>query len=105
MPSPEVPTAVSLGGWLHVDPVLAAEIMAGAGFDRCCIDLRHGLTTEATLVPALAAVAGAGVPAWARVRADDPSTASWALDMGADAVVVPQVSSAAQARAALGFCH
>ncbi|GAA1905398.1 aldolase/citrate lyase family protein [Nocardioides lentus] len=96
---------LSLGAWLNLDSVLAAEAVVRAGHDWAAVDLQHGETQATGLVPMLAAVAGCGVPAWVRTQARDYAQASWALDMGADVVVIPQVSSAAQGAEALAFCR
>jgi len=93
-------TTLSYGAWLDLDSVLAAEALAVAGFDWVAIDLQHGEAPRASVVGLLAAVQGRGAAAWVRVQADDLTMAAWCLDMGADVVVVPQVSSAAEAHAA-----
>jgi len=94
-------TTLSYGAWLDLDSVLAAEALAVAGFDWVAIDLQHGEAPRASVVGLLAAVQGRGAAAWVRVQADDLTMAAWCLDMGADVVVVPQVSSAAEAHAAV----
>ncbi|MCH1865625.1 HpcH/HpaI aldolase/citrate lyase family protein [Nocardioides sp. CFH 31398] len=91
----------SYGAWLDLDSVLAAEALAVSGFDWVAIDLQHGEASRSSVLALLAAVQGRGAQAWVRVHADDLTTAAWCLDMGADVVVVPQVSSAAEAAAAV----
>ncbi|WP_299058312.1 aldolase/citrate lyase family protein [uncultured Nocardioides sp.] len=91
----------SYGAWLDLDSVLAAEALAVSGFDWVAIDLQHGEVPRSSVVGLLAAIQGRGAAAWVRTHADDLTTAAWCLDMGADVVVVPQVSSAAEARAAV----
>ncbi|MDF3305355.1 aldolase/citrate lyase family protein [Rhodococcus sp. T2V] len=98
-------TAPSLGAWLTLDSVFAAELMVRTGFDWAVIDLQHGALGTDAVVPLLSAVQGAGVEAWVRTQATNYAQANWALDMGADVVVVPQIGSAAQACEAVGFCR
>ncbi len=66
---------------------------ARAGLDWVLVDLEHGSGTEADLLPQLAAIAGTGVPALVRVEEGTRLRIGRALDLGADGVMVPQVST------------
>src|SRR4051794_27217053 len=79
--------------------------MARAGFDWCCLDTQHGLHAAGDLVSSMQALAAAGCPGYVRVGADRHEDIARALDAGAQGVVVPQVSSAARARAAVAACR
>jgi 2-keto-3-deoxy-L-rhamnonate aldolase RhmA len=75
------------------------ELAATAGFAAVVIDLEHSPITISDL-PALAAAArGAGIYAIARVANNIAQTIGQALDAGVDGVMVPHVSSTAEARA------
>ncbi|MFT4307286.1 MAG: aldolase/citrate lyase family protein [Microbacterium sp.] len=92
------------GAWiLGTDPA-SARTIATAGFDWVALDLQHGRLDDARMYDVLAATADT-VPRWVRVRALDPGLIGRALDSGADGVIVPQVSSAADARAAVVATH
>lgn len=95
----------SVGGWCHVDSTYAVEIMGRAGFDWCCLDTQHGLHAVTDLVGPLQALSAAGCPGYVRVGADRHEDIARALDAGARGVIVPQVSSAAQARSAVASCR
>jgi 4-hydroxy-2-oxoheptanedioate aldolase len=95
----------SIGGWSHVDSTYAVEIMARAGFDWCCLDMQHGLHTVGGLVAGMQALASAGCAGYVRVGANRHEDIARALDAGARGVIVPQVSSAEQARAAVAACR
>lgn len=74
--------------------------MAGvAGFDFCWIDCEHGSFYLEQAVEMVRAADAVGMPALIRVPNQDPSFIMRALDTGALGVVVPNVSTAEQARA------
>jgi 4-hydroxy-2-oxoheptanedioate aldolase len=87
------------GTFLNLGSIQAAEVCARAGLDWVLVDLEHGAGTEADLLPQLAAIAGAGSGATALVRVEEGTRLriGRALDLGAEGVMVPQVSSAAAA--------
>ena len=93
------------GGWSVTSDPVTAGAMAAAGLDYIVIDLQHGTATERDL-PALAnAISRAGAVPAARVRHAHPADIGRALDLGCAGVIVPNVDSEAQARAAAGACH
>ncbi|GAA4691395.1 aldolase/citrate lyase family protein [Pseudonocardia yuanmonensis] len=95
----------SIGGWCHVDSTYTVEIMARAGFDWCCLDMQHGLHTVGGLLAGMQALAAAGCAGYVRVGANRHEDIARALDAGARGVIVPQVSSPEQARAAIAACR
>ncbi len=96
---------VLYGAWSVTSDPLTAGAMAAAGLDYVVIDLQHGSATERD-VPALTnAISRAGATPAARVRHAHPADIGRALDLGCAGVIVPNVESAAQARAAVGACH
>jgi 4-hydroxy-2-oxoheptanedioate aldolase len=86
------------GTFLNLGSIQAAEVCARAGLDWVLVDLEHGSGTEADLLPQLAAIASAGVPALVRVEEGTRLRIGRSLDLGADGVMVPQVASVAAAR-------
>jgi 2-keto-3-deoxy-L-rhamnonate aldolase RhmA len=84
-----------------VPRVEVVEIAAAAGFDAVVLDREHGPVDVADLLPLVAAAHGAGIHAIVRVPANDAPMICAALDVGADAVLVPHVSSAEAAAAAI----
>jgi 4-hydroxy-2-oxoheptanedioate aldolase len=77
------------------------EIFAHAGFDLVVIDLEYGPINLETAENMVRAANAAGVASAVRVIANTPEHISAALSLGIDAVVVPQVSSEAEAVAAV----
>ncbi|MFC4948142.1 HpcH/HpaI aldolase family protein [Pseudonocardia sp. GCM10023141] len=95
----------TIGGWCHIDSGYAVEVMGTAGFDWCCVDTQHGLTRAGGLVGALHALEASGCPGYVRVGANAHAEIAHALDAGARGVIVPQVSSADAALAAVAACR
>jgi 2-keto-3-deoxy-L-rhamnonate aldolase RhmA len=77
--------------------------MAGAGFDWVLIDTEHGSFSNEGLQTCLVAFNGSPTVPW-RVAWNDHVLIKQALDMGAEGILVPMVSSTAEARAAVSAC-
>ncbi|WP_238006476.1 aldolase/citrate lyase family protein [Dactylosporangium sp. AC04546] len=77
------------------------DLICVAGFDAVIIDMEHSTHSRRTVEFALTVAASRGVPAVVRVPDGTPATIQAVLDSGADAVLVPQVTSAQEARAAV----
>jgi 4-hydroxy-2-oxoheptanedioate aldolase len=91
----------SLGVWCNSGSPVIAELAGRAGVDWVLLDTQHGAVSDADLLPCMQAVGLGGSPALVRVGSDDPRLIMRALDLGAAGVVVPLVSSPAQAAAAV----
>lgn len=89
------------GTFLNLGSPLTVEIAGLAGFDWLLIDHEHGPGGEDTLLHQLHAAAA--TPAFAVVRIAQNETPRFkrVLDVGAMGVMVPYVSTAAEARAAV----
>ena len=90
-----------VGCFLNTGSPVAAEICARAGFDWVLIDLEHGSATEADLLPQLQAVAAGGTTPLVRVEANERPRFTKALDAGAEGVMVPRITDAADAERAV----
>lgn len=93
------------GCWLHLDSPIAAEILALAGFESFIIDHEHGpgeLTGAVRLMQAISATPASPIM---RVPWNDPVMLKRALDIGVEGVMIPSVSSADEARAAVAACR
>jgi 4-hydroxy-2-oxoheptanedioate aldolase len=93
------------GGWNVTGDVIAAGVLAAAGLDYVVIDMQHGGATERDLPGLTAAIERAGATPLARVRYAHPADIGRALDLGCAGVIVPNVDTAEQARAAVATCH
>jgi 4-hydroxy-2-oxoheptanedioate aldolase len=94
----------TFGGWLTVANPMIAEIMAGAGFDWVLIDTEHGGFSNEGLLTCLVAFNGSPTVPMVRVAWNDHVLIKQALDMGAEGILIPMVSSPEEARAAVSAC-
>lgn len=94
-----------LGTWLSLGSSVVAELAADSGFDWLLIDLEHGCGSEAALFPQLQAMRGSGAAAIVRVGAPHADLIARVLDWGADGIMVPHVSTVAEAEACVAAIH
>lgn len=87
--------------WLCTGSLLNAEICAGSGLDWLLIDMEHGPNTLTTVQQQLQAIAAYPVTPVVRVPVNDPVIIKQVLDTGAQNLLVPMVSSAVEAEAAV----
>ncbi len=82
---------------------LAAELCGQAGFDWAVLDLEHGAATEADLLALLYAVGTTPMAPLVRPQSAERLRVGRALDLGAAGVVLPQLQSLDEVRAALRY--
>ena len=87
------------GGWVCSGSPVMAEIMAGSGLDWVLIDMEHAPNGLESTLAQLHAVSAYPVTAVVRVPAADDVVLKQVLDLGAQTVLVPMVSTPEQARA------
>ena len=87
-----------IGTILTIDHPSTIEIAKLAGFDWLWIDAEHGRFNELSAATACAINAG-GPPMFVRVPDKSETTLKRYLDIGADGLILPQVSSVEDARA------
>jgi 2-dehydro-3-deoxyglucarate aldolase len=86
-----------LGSWITLNNPSIAEIMADAGFDWLCVDMEHSVTDYAEAQQLILAIQSKGIKAFVRVGNNNPRIIKRVLDAGADGIIVPSVSSKAEA--------
>ena len=86
------------GLWVCSGSPLVAEICAGSGVDWVLVDMEHSATSLETALTQLQALAAYPTTPVVRVPSDDPVTIKQVLDVGAQNLLVPMVSSGDQAR-------
>lgn len=90
-----------LGPFINLCHPAVMEIAGLAGFDFAIIDTEHGEISSDRAVDMVRAAQLAGVSPVLRVYANQPELIAKALDIGAEAVQVPQICSKAEAEAAV----
>lgn len=89
------------GMWVCTGSPLVAEICAGAGLDWLLIDMEHSPNGLESTLAQLQAVAAHPVSPLVRVPIGDVVTIKQVLDLGAQNILVPMMSSKADAEAAV----
>lgn len=90
-----------IGMWCSLADPYSAEIVSGAGFDWLLLDTEHSHADIATVLSQLQAVAPYPCSPVVRPPANDPVVIKRLLDVGAQSLLIPQVESAEEARAAV----
>ncbi|MBO0679055.1 hypothetical protein JRC04_16440 [Mycolicibacterium sp. S2-37] len=91
---------VTTGPWVTLTDPHAVEALAKLDLDYLVIDCQHGSADLGSVLPMLRAAALHDKPVLIRVPANEPWQLMRALDLGAAGVIVPMVSTAAEAAAA-----
>ena len=92
---------VSFGSWVSLTDPLAAQIMAHSGFAWLVIDMEHGPVALDALPAIVNAIRTTDVEPLVRAAWNTPSDIQPVLDSGASGIMVPMVSSAADAQRAV----
>lgn len=88
-----------VGTFLNLGSSLTAELAGLTGFDWVLLDHEHGPGGEDTMLHQLQAVAATPAAPIVRIAANEAPRFKRALDMGAQGIMVPYVSTVAEAQA------
>lgn len=92
-----------IGLWSSLSSNYSVEVIAGAGFDWLLLDMEHSPNDLESLLAQLQAAAPYATHPVVRVPWNDMVTIKRVLDVGAQSLLVPYVSTAEEARAAVSF--
>ena len=92
-----------MGLWSSLSSSYTVEVIAGAGFDWILLDSEHSPADIENLLLQLQAAAPYPTHPVVRVPWNDMVTIKRVLDIGAQSILVPYVSTAAEARAAVSY--
>jgi 4-hydroxy-2-oxoheptanedioate aldolase len=90
-----------IGTFAAIPHPVAIEVTAASGVDFLCIDWEHSQISRERIEDLIRAADVHRVPAIVRVPGHAPESIASVLDAGAAGVLVPRVSTAAQAKAAV----
>jgi len=90
-----------IGLWSSLSSSYSVEVIAGAGFDWILLDMEHSPNDLESLLTQLQAAAPYPTHAVVRVPWNDMVAMKRILDVGAQSLLVPYVSTADEARAAV----
>jgi 4-hydroxy-2-oxoheptanedioate aldolase len=89
----------TLMGFMQTQPNPAlVEMAAQCGYDFLFLDCEHGLFSDMDLLQALQLLSALNVASLVRLKGHDAQAVGRLMDLGADVIVVPNVTSAAEAR-------
>ena len=91
------------GTWISSCSLVCLDALRGSGFEWFMIDTEHAPVNPETLAAMVSLLENGGPPSLVRVGNLDPYLIKQALDSGAYGVLVPLVSTEAQAKAAVAF--
>jgi 4-hydroxy-2-oxoheptanedioate aldolase len=94
----------SLGTFMKFTDPAAVEIIALAGFDHAVIDMEHGPVSVERAQDLVRAAYLRGLSPLIRVNRNEPGEILRALDIGAEGIHIPHISSAADAEKAVKAC-
>lgn len=94
-----------IGTWLSIGSPVIAELASECNFDWLLFDLEHGCAPEASLFAQLQALRSTNTAAIVRVGAPHADLIGRVLDWGADGIMVPRISSVAEAEACVQAAH
>jgi 4-hydroxy-2-oxoheptanedioate aldolase len=92
-----------IGLWSSLSSNYTVEVIAGAGFDWILLDSEHSPADLENLLTQLQAAAPYPTHAAVRVPWNDMVTIKRTLDVGAQSLLIPYVSSADEARSAVSY--
>ena len=92
-----------IGLWSSLSSNYSVEVIAGAGFDWILLDTEHSPADLENLLAQLQAAAPYPAHPVVRVPWNDMVTMKRVLDIGAQSLLVPYVSTAAEARNAVSY--
>lgn len=90
-----------IGSWIQTGNAVAAEILAGCGFDWIAVDMEHTETDYQELTNIFRAISFSDTLPLVRVSQNDTIEIRRVLDCGAAGVIVPLVENAGQAQRAV----
>ena len=95
--------APSFGTWISSSSPIVADALKGLGFDWFMIDTEHAPVNPETLAGIIAMLGDGGPTPLVRVGNIDQYLVKQALDAGALGILVPLVSTEAQARSVVAY--
>lgn len=91
------------GLWITLESPTITEIAVTLGYDWVCIDAEHGHLDFKEILEHLRATANSGTTALVRIQEIEQGLIKRVLDLGAEGIIVPQVTSAEEVAQAVRF--
>jgi 4-hydroxy-2-oxoheptanedioate aldolase len=91
--------------WLMLPAAIAAEQLAGQGWDSLTVDQQHGQADHAAMVAMFTAISTTDAAPLVRVKWNEPGDIGRALDAGAYGVICPMIETVEQCRQFVSACR
>jgi 4-hydroxy-2-oxoheptanedioate aldolase len=95
----------AFGGWITSESESTIQIFGRLGYDYVGIDTQHTVLSDAQAAVLIRRLSDAPFALVVRVARNDAALIGRVLDAGADGVIVPMVSTAEEATAAVAACR
>ncbi len=96
---------VTYGAWCMMPGALGIEVIGKTGFDWVLIDMQHGCMGYEGALEMIRAADLHGLSSVVRVPWNEPGIIGRMLDAGAEAILIPMIETAADAKAAVDACR
>ncbi|MEA2019610.1 MAG: aldolase/citrate lyase family protein [Campylobacterota bacterium] len=94
---------LTIGSWIMMGNAMSVEVMALAGFEWLVIDIEHTSIDLETANNLIRAIQANNMKALVRVSKNEEVVIKRILDMGADGIVVPMVTTQEEAKQAVDY--
>jgi 2-dehydro-3-deoxyglucarate aldolase len=94
---------LSIGSWIMMADSMSVEVMALAGFEWLVVDIEHTPIDMETVKTLIITIQANHMKALVRVSKNEEVVIKKVLDMGADGIIVPMVSSKEDAEQAVNY--
>ena len=84
---------LTIGSWIMMGTPMSVEVMALAGFEWLVVDIEHTSINLETVENLITTIQSKNMKALVRVSKNEEVVIKRVLDMGADGIIVPMVSS------------
>lgn len=94
---------VSIGTWNMIGHTIVTEILGNAGYEWVAMDMEHGVMGFPQLASHCQVLESKGVVPMCRLPGIQPEYFKWALDAGAQGVIVPLIRTVEDAEQSVAF--
>ena len=94
-----------VNGWIHIDSISSAKIMAANSFNSICIDLQHGMFDFEKCRDLMQVIANNNVFPIVRVANNDIGIINKALDAGAYGIICPLINDREDCKKFIDSCY
>lgn len=96
---------LTIGTWLTIGHTSIVEVLSQAKFDWLAIDVEHNLINLDTLRHLIIAGQANNIAMFVRVAKNDEVSIKYALDAGADGIIVPMINSEEDAEKLVSYAY